>query len=235
MNQYQQIRMYYEQQHKSIRWIARELHCSRDTVRKYIVSESVPWERKPGSGRRSVISDEGNRFIDACLTEDEQENLHKHTAKRIHDCIWQELGIVIGKSTIRGVVAKSGRIRSLPSSHWPSTPSRPCRATGAAPRPTSGATGWTSDTSVCANAPPVPCSSWPSCGRTRSPFWKPFRPACSSSAVRLGGSSLTMPGWALRRASAIMPRPRTAMRSWRPATPSAPTSATPQRAMRRIW
>lgn len=36
VNQYQQIRMYYEQQHKSIRWIARELYCYRDTVHKYI-------------------------------------------------------------------------------------------------------------------------------------------------------------------------------------------------------
>lgn len=108
MNQYQQIRMYYEQQHKSIRWIARELHCSRDTVRKYIGGDRVPWDRKPGSGRRSVISDEVDRFIDACLAEDERENLRKqkHTAKRIHDRIRQELGIEIGESTIRGVVAK---------------------------------------------------------------------------------------------------------------------------------
>ena len=75
VNQYQQIRMYYEQEHRSIRWIARELHCSRDTVRKYIEGDSVPWNRKPGSGRRSVISDEVDRFIDACLAEDEQENL----------------------------------------------------------------------------------------------------------------------------------------------------------------
>ena len=82
VNQYQQIRMYYEQEHRSIRWIARELHCSRDTVRKYIEGDSVPWERKPGSGRKSVISDEVDRFIDACLAEDEHENLRKqkHTA-----------------------------------------------------------------------------------------------------------------------------------------------------------
>ena len=149
MNQYQQIRMSYEQQHKSIRWIARELHCSRDTVRKYI-------------GEAMLID-------------------------------------------------------------W------------AAPRPTSGATGWTSATSVCANAPPVPCSSWHSCGRTRSPSWKPFRLALSSSAVRPGGSSLTTQRWVLRKASASTPRSRIAMRSWRPTTPSAPTSAIPQRATRRDW
>lgn len=35
VNQYQKIRMYYEQEHRNIRWIARELNCSRDTVRKH--------------------------------------------------------------------------------------------------------------------------------------------------------------------------------------------------------
>ena len=108
VNQYQKIRMYYEQEHRSIRWIAKELHCSRDTVRKYIGGETVPWDRKPGSGRRSVITDEVNHFIDACLAEDEAENLRKqkHTAKRIRDRIEEELGINIAESTIRNVVSK---------------------------------------------------------------------------------------------------------------------------------
>lgn len=83
VNQYQQIRMYYEQEHRSIRWIARELHCSRDTVRKYIEGDSVPWNRKPGSGRRSVISDEVDRFIDACLAEDNHLNDHRVYPKRL--------------------------------------------------------------------------------------------------------------------------------------------------------
>lgn len=108
VNQYQKIRMYYEQEHRSIRWIARELHCSRDTVRKYIEGDSVPWDRKPGSGRKSVISGEVDRFIDACLAEDKAENLPKqqHTAKRIHDRIQKELGIEIGESTVRKAVAQ---------------------------------------------------------------------------------------------------------------------------------
>lgn len=115
VNQYQQIRMYYEQEHRSIRWIAKNLHCSRDTVRKYIEGDSVPWDRKPGSGRKSVISDEVDRFIDACLAEDERENLRKqkHTAKRIHDRIEKELGIEIGESTIRTAVAKK-RVKQKP-------------------------------------------------------------------------------------------------------------------------
>ena len=108
VSQYKQIRMLYEQEHRSIRWIARELHCSRDTVRKYIEGDTVPWERQSGSGRKSVITPEVDRFINACLAEDEQENLHKqkHTAKRIHDRIRDELGITIAESTIRKVVAQ---------------------------------------------------------------------------------------------------------------------------------
>lgn len=108
VNQYQKIRMYYEQEHRSIRWIAKELKCSRDTVRKYIEGNSVPWDRKPGSGRKSVITDEVDYFIDACLAEDEDENLPKqqHTAKRIHDRIQKELGIEIGESTVRTAVAR---------------------------------------------------------------------------------------------------------------------------------
>lgn len=107
VNQYQKIRMYYEQEHRSIRWIAKKVGISRSTVRKYIEGNCVPWERKPGSGRKSVITEEVDRFIDACLAEDEQENLpkQKHTAKRIHDRIQKELGIKIGESTIRNVVA----------------------------------------------------------------------------------------------------------------------------------
>lgn len=115
VNQYQKIRMYYEQEHRSIRWIARELGCSRDTVRKYIGGDTVPWDRKPGSGRRSVITDEVDHFIEACLAEDAQENLRKqkHTAKRIRDRIEEELGIVIAESTIRNVVAKK-REKQMP-------------------------------------------------------------------------------------------------------------------------
>ena len=115
VNQYQKIRMYYEQEHHSIRWIARELGCSRDTVRKYIGGDTVPWDRKPGSGRRSVITDEVDHFIEACLAEDAQENLRKqkHTAKRIRDRIEEELGIVIAESTIRNVVAKK-REKQMP-------------------------------------------------------------------------------------------------------------------------
>ncbi len=68
VNQYQQIRVYYEQEHRSVRWIARELHCSRDTVRKYIEGDSVPWDRKPGSGREySAAPEPGVRRMRATV------------------------------------------------------------------------------------------------------------------------------------------------------------------------
>ena len=63
VSQYKQLRMLYEQEHRSIRWTVRELHCSRDTVRKYIEGDTVPWERQPGSGCKSVITPEVDRFI----------------------------------------------------------------------------------------------------------------------------------------------------------------------------
>ncbi len=108
VNQYQQIRMLYEQEKWSIRKIARELHCSRNTVRRYIEGDAVPWERKPGSGRKSVITEEIEEFIESCFAEDEQENLRKqkHTAKRIHDRIQEEMGICVAESTIRNYVSQ---------------------------------------------------------------------------------------------------------------------------------
>ena len=67
VNQYQKIRMYYEQEHRSIRWIAKKVGISRSTVRKYIEGNCVPWERKPGSGRKSVITEEVDRFLTHAL------------------------------------------------------------------------------------------------------------------------------------------------------------------------
>ncbi len=104
VNPYQKIRMYYEQEHRHIRWTARELGCSQDTVRKYI----IPRDCKSGSGRRNIMLDEVDFFIDMCFAEDVRENLQKqkHTAKRIHDRIQKELGIEIQESTVRTAVAR---------------------------------------------------------------------------------------------------------------------------------
>jgi len=108
LNQYERIRELYEQEHLSIREIAKTLNCSRDTVSKYVRGETVPWARQSGSGRKTVITESISRFIDECFAEDEREGLkkQKHTAKRIHDRIEDELGIQIAESTIRRFVAE---------------------------------------------------------------------------------------------------------------------------------
>jgi transposase len=108
MNQYERIRFLHEQDHLSVREIARMLHIARDTVSKYCKGETIPSQRKPGSGRKTVINSEINEFINACLEEDRQENLRKqkHTAKRIHDRVEEDLGIIIAESTIRKFVAE---------------------------------------------------------------------------------------------------------------------------------
>ena len=113
VNQYEKIRSLYEQEGYSIREIARITHLARETVRKYCTGENVPWVRQTGSGRKSVITEEIDRFIGSCLEEDKKENLRKqkHTAKRIRDRIEEELGINIAESTIRkAVAAKKAKI-----------------------------------------------------------------------------------------------------------------------------
>lgn len=71
---------------------------------------------------------------------------------------------------------------------------------------------WTSIISACGNVPPAHYSSWPSFVRMKNPFWKPFRVDWTFGEALPGGLSLTMPRSESKRASASMPRPRTAMR-----------------------
>ena len=87
----------------SQRQIARQLHISRNTVAKYCKGCAVPWERKAPERKTSVITDEEVEFIQACLDEDERENLKKqsHTAKRIYDRLVAERGFTGGESTVR--------------------------------------------------------------------------------------------------------------------------------------
>lgn len=44
------------------------LGVSRNTVKKYWEGQTVPWERKPGSGRKNdIITDEVKAFIIQCI------------------------------------------------------------------------------------------------------------------------------------------------------------------------
>ena len=87
----------------SQREIARLLHISRNTVRKYSRGDAVPWDRKVPERKCTVLTDEIIGFIQACLREDEAEGQKKqqHTAKRIYDRLVTEKGYQGAESTIR--------------------------------------------------------------------------------------------------------------------------------------
>ncbi len=51
MEIYEKIRYYREHTDFSQRNVAKILGISRNTVKKYWEGRTVPWERKPGSGR----------------------------------------------------------------------------------------------------------------------------------------------------------------------------------------
>lgn len=109
---YKQIRYLHEQEGRSQREIARTLGISRKTVKKYLDGSSVPWERSGTSGRTPyVITDEVLNFIKSCLQEDETENIkkQKHTARKIHERLVDELGFLGGESTLRPIVAELKR------------------------------------------------------------------------------------------------------------------------------
>ena len=87
----------------SQRQIARQLHISRNTVAKYCEGCAVPWERKVPERETSILTEDVVAFIQACLDEDEHENLKKqrHTAKRIYARLVAEKRFVGGESTVR--------------------------------------------------------------------------------------------------------------------------------------
>ena len=59
MEIYEKIRYYHEHTDYSQRKVAQMLGVSRNTVKKYWEGQTVPWDRKPGSGRKNdVITDE---------------------------------------------------------------------------------------------------------------------------------------------------------------------------------
>ncbi len=106
---YEKIRYLYVHEKKSQREIARLLGVSRTTVRKYCDGSILPNTRKEGSGRKShIITNEVVTFIEECLLEDDREQLKKqrHTAKRIHSRLVEELNFTGGESTVRRVVGQ---------------------------------------------------------------------------------------------------------------------------------
>lgn len=109
MEIYEAIRHLKEREHLGQRDIAKRLKISRNTVAKYWDGETVPWERKEGTGKTcSVITDEVKEFITECLSIDEESGLKKqqHTAKRIYDRLVDEKKFTGGESSVRRLVAE---------------------------------------------------------------------------------------------------------------------------------
>lgn len=111
MKDYDEIRKRYLSG-ESQRHIAKTLGISRNTVSKYCEGAAVPWVRKTPERRSTVLTDDTIAFIQACLSEDEEEGLkkQKHTAKRIYDRLVEETGFTGGESTIRAKVRELKRL-----------------------------------------------------------------------------------------------------------------------------
>ena len=115
MDTYHLIRTYYNEG-RSIRWIARTLGISRQTVRKYCEGNTHPEVRKDYHRDPDVVTDDVREFILSCLKQDEDEGIKKqsHTAKRIYDRLVDEKGFTGGESTIRKAVSELRREHSVP-------------------------------------------------------------------------------------------------------------------------
>ena len=116
MDVYSKIRSYFNDG-KSIRWIARTLGVSRQTVRKYCSGETMPGLRKEYHRAKSTVTDDVEKFILSCFAEDKAEGLPKqqHTAKRIYDRLVSEKGFSGGESTIRKAVSDLHKENFVPA------------------------------------------------------------------------------------------------------------------------
>lgn len=105
LKDYKEIRQRYLSG-ESIRSIAKRMHMSRQTVKRYSMGDSIPGQRKTPVRQSSVMTADVSAFIQSCLERDAQENLpkQKHTAKRIYDRLVEELHYAGGESTVRNKV-----------------------------------------------------------------------------------------------------------------------------------
>ena len=116
MEIYEKIRYYHEHTDYSQRKVAQMLGVSRNTVKKYWEGQSVPWERKPGSGRKNdVITDEVRKFIISCLEADNTApKKQQHTARRIYERLVSEIGFEGCEASVRNTVSElKGRISGI--------------------------------------------------------------------------------------------------------------------------
>ena len=108
MEIYEKIRYYREHTDLSQRSVAKALGVSRNTVKKYWEGQTVPWERKPGSGRKNdIITDEVRSFIIKCLEyDDKAPRKQHHTAHKIYERLVDENGFKGCEASVRRTVAE---------------------------------------------------------------------------------------------------------------------------------
>ena len=90
----------------SQREIAKRLGISRNTVRKYMAGERVPWERREYERKETALTPEVKAFIQECLEADQREGSRKqrHTARRIYQRLAAEKDYTGSESTVRRYV-----------------------------------------------------------------------------------------------------------------------------------
>ena len=108
MEIYEKIRYYREHTDYSQRNVAKILGVSRNTVKKYWEGQTVPWERKPGSGRKNdIITDEVKSFIIKCIESDKKApRKQNHTAHKIYERLVAECGFEGCEASVRRTVAE---------------------------------------------------------------------------------------------------------------------------------
>lgn len=108
MEIYEKIRYYREHTDFSQRNVAKILGVSRNTVKKYWEGQTVPWERKPGSGRKNdIITDEVRTFIIRCLESDKNApRKQRHTAHKIYERLIAECSFEGCEASVRRTVAE---------------------------------------------------------------------------------------------------------------------------------
>ena len=116
MEIYEKIRYYREHTDFSQRNVAKILGISRNTVKKYWEGRTVPWERKPGSGRKNdIITDEVKAFIMKCLDSDQKApRKQQHTAHKIYTRLVAECGFDGCEASVRRTVAElKGKVSNV--------------------------------------------------------------------------------------------------------------------------
>ena len=109
MEIYEKIRYYREHTDFSQRNVAKILGISRNTVKKYWEGRTVPWERKPGSGRKNdIITDEVTTAV--CPSAEDKQFCMDHILPKmlIGGFVTVTIGSVVLAGTIAQMILNSG-------------------------------------------------------------------------------------------------------------------------------